>query len=77
MTGVARSAASAERNVDLLEQRRQRHVDRLVDDDAERAVRVVLADVGQRVRKMRIGHGGHGDQEVMRQIDGRTHSVQL
>ena len=64
-----------ERDVDLLEQRGQRHVGRLVDDDAERAVLVVLADVGERVRKMRIRHRRHGDQEVMREIGGRGHGV--
>ena len=60
-----------ERDVDLLEQRGERHVRRLVDDDAERAVLVVLADVRQRVRKMRVRHRRHGDQEVMREIGGR------
>ena len=43
----------AERNVDLLEQSRERHVDRLVDHDTERALVVVLADVDQRVGKVR------------------------
>ena len=60
-----------ERNIDLLEERGQRHVRRLVDDDAERAVLVVLADVRQRVRKVRVRHRRHGDQEVMREIGGR------
>ncbi len=36
-----------ERNVDLLEELRQRHVDRLVDDDAECTLIGVLADVGE------------------------------
>ena len=67
-----------ERDVDLLEQRGERHVGRLVDDDAERAFRTVLADVGERVRKMRVRHRRHGDQEMMREIggsrpDGVTH----
>ena len=76
-TGASRSAVVGERNVDLLEQRRQRHVDRLVDDDAERAVLVVLADVRQRMREMRIGHGRHGDQEMVGQIDRTGHGVAI
>ena len=52
-----------------LEQRLQGQVDRTVDDDPERALIVVLADVSQCPRKVRIGHVGHGDQEVIRQID--------
>jgi hypothetical protein len=45
-------------DLDLLEQRGERHLDRAVDDDAERAVRVVLADERERVSEVRIGHGG-------------------
>jgi deoxyribodipyrimidine photo-lyase len=30
----------------------------------------VFADVGQRARKIRVGHGGHGDQEVIGEADG-------
>ena len=63
----------AERHVDLLEQRRQRHLDRPVDDEAERALGVVLADVGQRMGEVRIRHAGHGDQEMMGEGDGGTH----
>ena len=65
-----------ERNVDLLEQRRERHVDRLVDDNAERAFGIVLANVGERVRKMRIRHRRHCDQKVVGQIH-RTHGAEL
>jgi len=43
--------------------------DRLVDDDTERAVFVVLADVDERMGKVRIGHAWHGDQEVVGQAD--------
>ena len=60
-------------NVDLLEQRRQLHVDRPVHDDSQRAVLVVLAHKGQGVRKIRIRHGRHGDEEVVREIDRLGH----
>jgi hypothetical protein len=66
-----------QRNVDLLEQRRERHVDRLVDHNAERAFGVVLAHVSEGVREMRIRHGRHGDQEMVRQIDRSSHGVAL
>jgi hypothetical protein len=34
----------------------------------------VLGDVGERAREVRIGHGGHGDQEVIGEVDGgRSH----
>ncbi len=66
----------AERHLDLLEQRGKRHVDRLVDHDAERAFFVVLADIDQCMREMGIGHAGHGDQEMVGQIDPRfTHAA--
>ena len=51
-----------------LEERLQRHVDRPVHDQAERALVVVLADVGKGLGEVRIGHVGHGDQEVMREV---------
>ena len=68
MDGRRAQRVVVERHVDLLEQRRERHVDRLVHHDAERAVLVVLAHEGERVREVRIGHGRHGDQEVMGEI---------
>ena len=77
MDGRRAQRVVGERDVDLLEQRRQRHVDRLVDDDAQRAVLVVLAHVRERVREMRIGHGRHGDQEVMGEVHERFRCVQL
>ena len=67
----------AERDVDLLEQRGERHIDRLVDHNAERAFGIVLADVSQRIREMRIRHRRHRDQEVVGQIDRNTHGTQL
>ena len=51
-----------------LEQRLQGHVDRPVHHEAERPLVVVLADVGQRPREVRIGHVGHGDQEMMSEV---------
>ena len=75
-TGAARRSASPQRNLICSNSADKRHVDRPVDHDAERALFVVLADVGQRLREMRIGHAGHGDQEVMGQIDPRfTHAA--
>jgi len=46
-----------------------------VDHDAESAFRRVLAHERQRVGEIRIDHAGHGDQEVMGEVDGGTHWV--
>jgi len=56
-------------DVDALEKGGEAHVRRPVHDDAHRAVFVVFGDVGERAREVRIGHGGHGDQEVVGEVD--------
>ena len=61
--------AGVEGDADLLEQAVQIHFDRPVDDHAERALLVVLADERQGFGKMRIDHVGHGDQEVLGEVD--------
>ena len=57
------------RNADAFEQAGKPQFHRAIDDDADRAILVVLADVGQRAGKIRVGHGGHGDQEMIGEID--------
>ena len=44
---------------------------RIVPADAapERAALVVLADEREGAGKMRVGHAGHGDEEVAREVD--------
>jgi hypothetical protein len=59
-----------EGDADTVEQACQIHFHRPVDDDADGTLRVVFADVGQRARKIRVGHGGHGDQEMVGETDG-------
>ena len=39
-----------------------------IRDQAQRALLVMLANVGEGPGKMRICHVGHGDQEVVREI---------
>ena len=41
---------------------------RAVDDQLRAPLLVVFADVGQGLGKMRIGHIGHGDQEMVREV---------
>jgi hypothetical protein len=60
---------AVERQLDLLEQVAQLDVDRLVDDQAERTLLGVLAQVDHGARERVVGHAGHGDQELVRQID--------
>ena len=62
-------ALGFELDVDFFEQAGQIHVDRAVDDDAQRTVLVVLADIDQGVGKIRIFHRRHGDQEMVGQVD--------
>jgi glycine hydroxymethyltransferase len=60
-----------QRNIDLVEHLAHRQADRAVDHDSERAVLVVLAEVGQGTGKNAFLHGGHGNQEVVGQIEIR------
>ncbi len=75
MHGRPAQPVIAERNLDLLEEGRQRHVDRLVDDDAEGAFGIVLAHVRERVGEVGIDHRRHRDQEMMREIHRLAHAV--
>src|SRR5689334_24513020 len=59
----------AQVDVHLLEQRLERHVDRAVHHDAERAALVVLADEGEGAGKIRVRHRRHGDEEVAGEVD--------
>jgi hypothetical protein len=49
----------------LFEDVGQFHLQRAVDDDAQRAVGVVLPDEGHGLGEVRVRHGGHGDQELV------------
>ena len=40
-----------------------------IDHQSERTVRAVLADIGHGAGKIGIGHGGHGDQKMIGQVD--------
>src|SRR5690606_29988537 len=57
-----------ELQVDALEQRRQIDLHRPVDDEAQRALRTVLGDEHDRAPEVRVGHVGHGDQELVGQV---------
>jgi hypothetical protein len=58
-----------ELDVDFLEQPGQAQVDRPVDDNPQRTVLVVLADVDEAVREIGVFQRRHGDQEVVGQVD--------
>ena len=60
---------AVERELDLLEKVLQLDVDRLVDHQSERALVGVLAQVDHRARERIVRHAGHGDQELVRQVD--------
>lgn len=67
---------SFKRHVNFLEERCQAHVNRSIDDHAERALVIVFGDINKGSRKIRISHCGHGDEEVISQIDA-LHTVIL
>ena len=46
----------------------ERHIDRSIDDYAQRPLLVVLTDIGERLGEVGIDHAGHGDQEVMGEV---------
>ena len=60
---------AVERQLDLLEQVLQLDVDRLVDDQAERALLGVLAQVDHGAGEGAVAHARHGDQELVREVD--------
>ena len=53
---------------ELLKHVAQVHWQCAIDDDAERALGSVLADQRDCLRKVRVRHAGHGDQELVAQI---------
>jgi len=56
-------------DADLIEQHFHGHLDRLVDHHAQRPLLGVFADIGEGFGEIGIGHGWHGDQEMVGQID--------
>jgi hypothetical protein len=64
---------AVEAQLDLLEQVPELDVDRLVDDQAERTLVVVLAQVDHGPGERVVRHARHGDQELVRQVDGGGH----
>ena len=58
----------SERQLDALEQGAQGDLGGAVDDQAERAARVVLGDIDDRAGEVRVGHAGHGQQELMGEV---------
>src|SRR6185436_8665375 len=55
-------------DLDLLEQGTQRHVRGAIDHHSQRTLIVMLANIGQGLGKVGIGHVRHGDQEVIGEI---------
>ncbi len=60
---------AVQRELDLLEQILQLDVDRLVDHQAQRALLGVLAQVDHGARERAVPHAGHGDEELVREVD--------
>jgi hypothetical protein len=63
--------------VDPIEQHLHRHVGGLVDDDAEHALVVVLANIDDGAAEDRIVHRRHRDQEMIGQVQGRRRDGRL
>ena len=56
----------------LLKDIRQVQALRAVDHQPHGTIGRVLDDIGQGVRKVRVGHMGHGDQELMLEVSRRV-----
>ena len=69
MDGFHSQRFVVEFDVDLLEQTAERDVDGFVDHQADRTALRMLADQRQGPGKIRVGHAGHGDQEMIGKID--------
>src|SRR5687768_12505616 len=57
------------RNIKLIQQIFQGEIDRPVHHQAQCALVTMLANIGQRLREEGICHGGHGNEEMMGQVD--------
>src|SRR5262245_46933140 len=68
--GQAAATLVAQRNVDLLEQGLQRHVDRSIHHNAQGSLLVVLTNVSERFGEVGIDHARHGDQKVVGKVHG-------
>lgn len=64
---------SDEGDVDLLQQARQIEFQGAVNNDPQRPVAGMFADIDQRLGKIRIFQGGHGDEEIVGEIE-RIHA---
>ena len=64
-TGCLRQLPVGGGKVELLEKAGQIHIQRPVDDNAERAIGVVLTNQGNGAIEIGIGHSWHGDQQMI------------
>src|SRR6185436_4030664 len=65
--GAVQAGAIREWDGKLAEHLGERQVAGAVHDDAKSALGVVLADIGDRLAEIRVGHRGHRDQEMILQ----------
>jgi hypothetical protein len=67
--GQIGEAFGLEGNIDFLQQGPETHVDRPIDDHAQRATRVMFRDIDQALGKIRVNHRRHGDEKMVSQVD--------
>src|SRR5450830_1089127 len=67
--GVRRIVNDFKLEIDAIEQDIHGHVGRLVDDDAERAVLIVLAQIHHGASENRVQHRGHCYQKMIGQVE--------
>ena len=57
-----------QREIKPLEEHIHGHVGGTIDDDTQRAAHMMFADINHGAAEYGIKHGGHGNQEMIRQV---------
>jgi len=71
--GQSSQIGSVGDDLQVFQQLPERQMQWPIDDQSQRTAGVMLANVGDRLKKVRIGQRRHGDQELVGQIGGFGH----
>ncbi len=71
--GPIAKRAGFDRDIQLRENLAHAHLQGLVQDQAQRTAGTVVADQRDGLRKIRVAHRGHRDQQLVRQVSGLIH----
>ena len=48
-----------------------------IDDDAQRTIGIVFAQIGNCLRKITVAHAGHGDQQMVLEVAAFDHGFMV